>query len=199
VVGRRYQLRRRAERQDRTHRRIVEAVVALHEEVGPARTTISAIAERAGVQRLTVYRHFPDESALYGACKARFDEMHPPPDPAQWECIENPTARLASALGQLYAHFRATEPMLANIHRDAPLVPALGPVLATVATYWERVSAVLLVGWEVPDDERQLLAAALGHALEFHTWRGLVRHQGLSDDQSVALMVRLVACAAAQR
>jgi len=196
-MARRYLLRRRAERQDRTHRRIVEAVVALHQEIGPARTTISAIAERAGVQRLTVYRHFPDETALYRACKACFDEMHPPPDPTQWERIEDPAARLGSALGQLYAHFRATEAMMANIHRDAPQVPAIGPVLATVAPYWARVSAVLLVGWDVPAEERPLLAAAVGHALEFHTWRGLVRHQGLTDDQAVALMVRLVACATA--
>src|SRR3954462_4827896 len=122
-MPRKYELKRRAGRQAETHRRIVEATVALHEEVGPAHTSISAIAERAGVERLTVYRHFPDDASLFAACSHRFTEGHPPPDPETWAEIADPVARLRAALGAFYAFYRDGEGMLTNIERDAPQLP----------------------------------------------------------------------------
>jgi AcrR family transcriptional regulator len=195
-MARKYVLKRRAERQEETRQRIVEAVVALHEEVGPAQTTISAIAERAGVERLTVYRHFPDERSLFEACSARFDELHPRPDPRPWTEIADPIERLRVALTQIYASFRESEQMLANVYRDAPRVAAIQSVLATYAPYWTRVSTILLDGWQPAADQQPLLAAAVGHALEFQTWRTLVRQHGLTDMEVVELMVCLVFCAA---
>ena len=194
-MARKYVLKRRAERQEETRQRIVDAVVALHEEVGPAQTTISAIAERAEVERLTVYRHFPDERSLFEACSARFDELHPRPDPRPWTEIADPVERLRVALTQIYASFRESEQMLANVYRDAPRVAAIQPVLATYAPYWTRVSTILLDGWQPAADQQPLLAAAAGHALEFQTWRSLVRQHGLTDMEAVELMVCLVACA----
>src|SRR3954467_8702546 len=114
-----YVQQRRAEQQSATRRRIVEAVAALHGEIGPARTTISAIAARAGVERLTVYRHFADDAALFAACGRRFTALHPPPDPDAWGDIADPVARLREALGALYAFYRDGEAMLANVARDA--------------------------------------------------------------------------------
>lgn len=192
-MARKYELKRRAERQEETRRRIVEATVALHEELGPARTTISAIAERAGVERLTVYRHFPDERSLFDACGGRFSERTPKPDPAPWARIADPAARLRVALAEIYAYFRRAESMLVHVQRDAPQLPALQEVLVPVHQHWEQVRAVLAAGWEASDQD-QLLRAALGHALEFQTWRSLVRQHGLTDAQAVSLMVRLVVC-----
>ena len=104
-MPRKYELKERAERQAETRRRIVDAVVALHRQIGPARTTISAIAERAGVERLTVYRHFADESSLFAACSAHFATEVPPPDPALWSAIRQPRERLRAALLAFYAYY----------------------------------------------------------------------------------------------
>src|SRR3712207_979644 len=124
-----YTLRRRAQAHAETRRRIVEATVDLHATVGPARTTISAIAERAGVERLTVYRRFPDERPLLEACSGHWLAAHPPPDPAAWASLEDPPARLARALDELYAYYDRTEPMLALNLRDRAVVPILDELL----------------------------------------------------------------------
>ena len=128
-MARRYELKERARSQEATRRRIVEATVALHREVGPARTTIAEVARRAGVGRVTVYNHFPDETALLGACSAQFVADNPPPDPGAWAAIENPARRLREALRELYGYYRDNEAMLANVTRDAALVPALAEVM----------------------------------------------------------------------
>ena len=193
-MARKYELKRRAERQEETRRRIVDAVVALHEEVGPARTTISAIAERAGVERLTVYRHFPDEQAIFGACNARWSELHRPPNPASWAAVDDPVARLRLGLDHIYAFFRSGEAMLTNLYRDAPLVPAIQPEMATMLPYWDHAHANLVAGWHPSRDANSLVEAAVRHALEFSTWQSLVRRHGLTDDEAVGLMVRLVVC-----
>ncbi len=195
-MSRRYELKRRAERQGETRQRIVDAVVALHQEIGPAHTTISAIAERAGVERLTVYRHFADDVDLFAACSGRFLELYPRPDPTAWAEIADPAARLDVALAALYAYYRGAEAMLANIRRDAPGLPVLQQVLARSAPYWQGVREILRAGWDGAAAGEHLLDAALGHAIDFPTWRGLVRQQGLADGEAVRLMVRLVCCAA---
>src|SRR4029453_13946377 len=117
-MSRQYQQRKRAEQQDETRLRITEATVDLHGSVGPSRTTVSAVAERAGVQRATVYRHFPDERALFAACSAHWRAPNPRPDPASWAAMEDPQARTRRALAELYAYYGRTEQMLANLIRD---------------------------------------------------------------------------------
>ena len=120
-MARKYEQKARAAGQEETKRRITEATVELHRTVGPARTTISAIAEKAGVQRLTVYRHFPDERDLLAACSAHWLGADPPPDITTW--TDTP-----AALAELYAWYRRNEPMLANTARDAPSMPALAEI-----------------------------------------------------------------------
>ncbi len=195
-MTRKYELRRRAERQEETRRRIVEATVGLHESVGPARTTVSAVAERAGVQRLTVYRHFPDERALLAACSGHWVATNPAPDPAPWRRVGDPEERLAGALGEIYAYYAGTEPMMANLVRDAPKMPALAELLAPYEQYLAAVRGILAAGWGARGKRRELLLAAVGHALDFGTWRSLVRGQGLDEGRAVELMVRMVRCAA---
>jgi AcrR family transcriptional regulator len=193
-MARKYTLKQRAASQADTRQRIVEAAVALHEAVGDAETTITAIAERAGVGRLTVYRHFPDERSLFTACTRHYFAANPPPDPAAWARVDDPSARLETALAELYAYYRDNEGMLARAEQDAPGNPVLAEVLAPYAAEWEAMRAVLLQGWTPSDAAAPLLSATIGHALAFTTWRSLVRQQGLRDDQAAALMLALTRC-----
>jgi AcrR family transcriptional regulator len=185
---------RRDGRRERTRQRIVEATVELHKTVGMARTTISAIAERAGVQRLTVYRHFPDERALFHACTGHWRAANPPPDPASWTQIPEPEERLRAALGEVYAYHQRTEPMMSNVVRDAQVHPLTREMAEPYFQHWERMRYVLATGWGVGDERLGLLLGTLGHALDFQTWVSLVRQQGLSDEQAVEVMVGMVRC-----
>lgn len=187
-----YQLKRRAERQDETRRRITAATAALHAEIGPAATTISAIAERAGVERLTVYRHFPDEIELYRACQRHFLAEHPYPDSRAWMETPEPTARLRRALRELYIRYGETEAMTANILRDAPSMPALAATLEGMPAFYRAARDLLAEGFTVAPTTRPLLLAAIGHALEFETWRSLARRQSLTNEQAVELMVAFI-------
>lgn len=180
---------------EETRRHIVRAVRELHEEVGPAATTVTAIAERAGVQRLTVYRHFPDEAALVGACSADWREDHPAPDPASWSGVGQPVERLRTALTRMYAYFREGAPMLERVLRDEEEVPALADVMAAWWAYMREVAGGLAAGWGVEGQRQRRLRAAVGHALRFETWRSLT-DEGLTDDDAVELMVRWVEGAA---
>ncbi len=126
---RRYEQRKRARQTEETRRRIIEATVDLHRSVGPAATQISEIAERAGVQRVTVYSHFPDEAALFAACSAHWRSLHPAPDPHKWTALPTPGEQLRLGLRELYAWYRKTEPMTANVLRDAEMRPALRPIV----------------------------------------------------------------------
>ena len=199
MATRKYQLKRRAEQQSDTRRRIVEAVVALHREIGPARTTIKAIAERAGVERLTVYRHFADEGALFAACDAHFRTESLPPDPAAWTGVMDPAERLRAALLAFYGHYRRGEDMIAHAQRDAPQLPALAAVLAPYGQFMEGVREDLRAAWPVSDDTRARLGAAIGHALRFDTWRSLARVEKLDDAEAADLMVDLARAAAGVR
>jgi AcrR family transcriptional regulator len=194
--ARRYHKRRRAQLEARTRERIVEAAVKLHGTRGPARTTMSAIAELAGVQRATVYRHFPDEGSLFAACSGHWLARNPLPDSGRWPKIADPDARLRQALSELYAWYARTEYMLERTSRDATLVPAMaGPVRARLA-YLDRARALLVKQRPERGRSRCRVVAAIGHALAFETWRSLVREQGLDEAESVELMVRMVAGAA---
>src|SRR5215212_9828509 len=193
-MTRKYDMKRRAKRQEETRRRIVEATVELHETVGMARTTISAIAEKAGVERLTVYRHFPDERALFTSCSGHWSAANPPPDPASWTQIADPEERLRSALAEIYAYHRRTEPMLANVIRDADVHPLTRELAEPYYQLFERMRYVLATGWGVEDERLPLLLATLGHALDFQTWRSLARQQGLNDEQAVEVMMGMVRC-----
>jgi AcrR family transcriptional regulator len=192
IEKRKYEQKLRAERQDETRQRITEATAALHQEIGPAQTTISAIAERAGVERLTVYRHFPGEGDLLLACQQHFRAQHPLPDPTLWADIPDPSKQLRVALMALYAYYRDTEAMTANILHDAPLMPELAAILTGRDAYFAALQAHLADGWGVSEHAHGMLSAAIGHALDFETWRSLARRQRLTDEQAVAMMLRLV-------
>lgn len=199
MATRKYEKKRRAEQESETRRRIVEAVFALHGEIGPARTTIKAIAERAGVERLTVYRHFADEGAIFAACDAHFRSETPPPNPAEWADIADPAARLHAALLAFYGFYRRGENMIANAERDAADLPALAALMAPRDRFIAAVREDLLAAWAAGDGVRTRLAAAIAHALRFDTWRSLARVEGLEDAEAAELMVDLARTAAEPR
>ena len=180
-MKRKYELKTRAQRMQETRRRIVEAAVDLHTSVGPGRTTISALAERAGVQRHTVYAHFPTDTDLFAACSAHWEGLHPAPDASVWLAIEDEGERLHTALDELYAWYESVEHDLALFRRDAVFPQFLDEDERRTA----ELRDVLAGG------ARQRVRAAIGHAVDFEAWRSLER-QGLSRSQAVDMMVRLV-------
>ena len=191
---RKYELKERAVKQADTRRRIVDATVELHREVGPARTTISEVARRAGVGRVTVYNHFPDDASLLRACAERWEA---PPDPRAWAKERDPDERLKTALAELYGHYRSNEALLANIERDAALVPALAGVLESSGAR-EREAAMqdaLLAGRKLRGKRERRARAAIGLALSFATWQRLTAGEGLRDGEAAKLMARAVAVA----
>jgi AcrR family transcriptional regulator len=191
-----YRMKRRAELEAQTRLRITESAVALHGTVGPARTSISAIAEHAGVRRSTVYRHFPDEAALFAACSSHWRAANPPPELVSWREIENPDERLRVALGEMYAHYRRTEGMLANLFRDEATVPSVQMSFSAFHAYLVDTADVLMRGRGLRGGAAKRVRAAVGHALSFATWQSLAREQGLEDRQAADLMRALVGVAA---
>jgi AcrR family transcriptional regulator len=196
-MARKYQMKARAERQEETRRRIVEAAIDLHRTIGPAQTSFSAIAERAGVQRHTLYRHFPDERAMGLACSGLYSERNPLPDPAPWREIGDPEERLRAGLAALYAYFEANKDMLACVIRDGeidPLVRELsdlrfGPGIMAIA---EALGEVL------PRPRSKATRAALELALDFGSWQLLVGRNGLTSRQAADQMARATLCGSRQ-
>jgi AcrR family transcriptional regulator len=195
-MARKYELKRRAEKEAETRQRIVEATIELHETLGVAYTTIRAIAERAGVERATVYRHFPDERSLFAACTGHHIAQNPPPDLAALEQIADPEERLRAGLAATYAYHRSTEQMTSKAQRDLPQYPALAEVLAPFFAHWARLRELLAAGWQTGQGDTTLVRAAIGHATNFQTWRSLVRDQQLDDAAAVTLMVTMIRCVA---
>ena len=178
---RKYELKKRADAMEDTRRRITEAAVELHGSVGPARTTVSAVAERAGVQRHTVYRHFPTERELFASCSAHWGAMHPFPDPSAWSGLEQ-------GLDELYRWYEETEEMLANIVRDADLVDAVRENMGPMEALFDGARRRLAAG----RPRRKTVSAAVAHAVDFRTWQSLVREGGLTRGQAARLMASLV-------
>jgi AcrR family transcriptional regulator len=188
-MPRKYDLTLRAAQQEATRRRIVEAAVALHRTVGPARTEISAVAALAGVERVTVYRHFPEPKALLSACSEHYRELNPPPDPGSFRRIRDPRERAAAGLDAAFAYYEANEQMMANVLRDAAMMPVGAGFLAFQQTMAETLSA----GWAARGRRRTLLRAALRLAVDFHAWQRLARGaQGLRRSDAVEVMLGML-------
>ncbi len=185
---RRYRLRARADAVARTRQRITRAAIELHGSVGPAATTMSAVAERAGVTRATLYRHFADAPELFAACSAAWLAVHGPPDIEAWAGIADPRARVRVALRELYGYYRSTETMLSNLLRDLRALPE--PQARGLAELPGLLTSTLERGWEPTPGER-LRHSAIAHAVAFATWRSL-RDAGLGDEEAAALMAELI-------
>jgi AcrR family transcriptional regulator len=190
-----YRMQRRAESQEQTRLRITESAAELHGTLGPSKTSISAVAAHAGVRRSTVYRHFPDEAALFDACSAHWAAANPPPDLAAWAAVEAPDERLRVALVELYAYYRQAERMLDNLFRDETISPLVEERFAGLRGYFAAAQDTLLRGRKLRGAARRRTRAAVGHAIAFSTWKSLVREQKLPDTEAAALMRALVEAA----
>ena len=185
-----YQLRVRADAMERTRARITQAAIDLHGSIGPAATTMSAVAERAGVTRATLYRHFPNDEALLKACSAEWRSANPAPNPEQWATVPDPYDRLRSALPALYSWYRSAESMRANLLRDLAVLPL--PIRNGIESYPRTVADILDSAW--PRRSR-LRRAAIAHAVAFETWQSLAR-EGLSDAEAAKLIIGFISTAA---
>ena len=192
---REYTMRKRAEAMEATKQRIIDAAVDLHGSVGPSRTTISAIADRAGVQRHTVYRHFPTDDDLFDACSAHFGAIHPPPDLDAWRAISDPDERLERVLDDLYGFYEETGAMWVNVLRDAPLVEAVQRASIPFRTLVASSAELAAEGWGARGRRAAMVRAAAIHAVQFETWRSLVRDGGATRAQAVELAAAMVRAA----
>ena len=191
-----YKMKRRAEQEAQTRQRITESAVELHGTLGPARTSMKAVAEKAGVPRSTVYRHFADEEALFGACSAHWAAENPPPDVSAWAEVDDPDERLRTALEELYAYYRRAGGMLEKLLRDEASVPVVAELFAPFHQFIAGITDLLMQGRGLRGKARDRVRAAIGHAVSFRTWQQLTEEQGLGDEQAAELMRRLVAAAA---
>lgn len=185
---RKYTKGKRAQQQVQTRERIVEAVVALHEEIGPANTSIKAVAEKAGVQRLTVYRYFPDDDSLFQACTTHWLKLNPPPDAAEWANIDRADERCHAALLAFYRYYRHTKKMWVGAYRDIEDVAALKKNMSGFETYLDQVRDDLLLPWKLKGKRKQQLSITLRHCLQFTTWQSLKREK-LNDKQITELVM----------
>lgn len=187
-----YRKQKRAQQEAETRRRIIESVVDLHRTVGPANTTVTEVAERAGVGRMTVYNHFPTEADLIEACSSHWSRQNPFPDPGEWAEIKDPDKRLRQALEELYVWFDRTEDMMGKVLRDAPIVPALGELMQN---RWfalvDRMCDILLKGRGLRSRRKTRGRAAIRLTLDFATWKSLT-NEGLDSKSAARLAARFV-------
>jgi AcrR family transcriptional regulator len=194
VKSRPYRMVRRAELVENTRQRIVEAAVELHTTVGPAATTISALAEKAGVTRLTVYRHFSDEDDLFAACRSHWRTLHPPPDPLRWPRLPPGEHRVRQALEELYRWYRQHGEELFPIYRDFSAMPKSLQEASRAAD--DRAARALVDGFAARGGARRRLVAAARHVVGFWTWWSLAVDQRLPDREAVELATRFLISAA---
>lgn len=185
-----YRMRKRRQDVDETRRRIIEATVELHATLGPAHATFSAVAEKAGVQRSTVYRHFPDEQALFGACTSHWLADHPWPRAQDWTAVTDPVDRLNHGLREIYGYYERNESMLFNSYRDFELMPSF--VGEFMNAQVQSLHAALMEGWDADPATRERLSAAIALALDFRAWQSLTA-AGLTSGSSASLMAEMIA------
>src|SRR3982751_3423818 len=193
---RKYEKKRRAEAEAQTRLRITESAVELHGTLGPARTARGAAPDHAGARRSTLYRHFPDEEALFGACSEHWAMENPPPDISRWEQIEDPEERLARALDEMYAYYRHAGRMIDKLLRDEQAVPVVAEKFVAYHQFLAIAAEILTRGRGLRGNAAKRTRAAIGHALAFRTWQDLTEAQSLDDGGAADVMSRLVAAAA---
>lgn len=184
-----YEMKERARKVEETRQRITEAAVELHGSVGPAQTTVTEVARLAGVRRATVYNHFPSDEELLEACSSHWLQGHPPPDATRWAQVEDPDARLGTALEELYRWYAGGREMMSNSLRDASLVPALAKALEK--RWWPYMDQVVDILAEGRSDPHPHLGPILRLAVSFHSWETL-RGAGLDDAEAAEVAAGLV-------
>lgn len=194
-VNRQYRQSARAKKTASTRQRIVEAAIELHGTVGPANTSLSAVARQAGVSRPTLYSHFPDEASLFQACTMHWMSQDPPPDPAAWLEIDDSRQRIGTALSEIYSHYARNEQMIGNVFRDMYVVESMRSFnVPLVEESFAAMTEILSSAFDDGPDLSVRRSAMVSVTLSFHTWKKLVKVEGLTNDEAADLMAQLVAC-----
>jgi AcrR family transcriptional regulator len=188
-MARTYEMVGRRTKVEETRRRIAAATYELHSTVGPAQTTVSLIAEKAGLPRQTVYRNFPTQLALFRGCIAFGLELSPPPDPAAWEEIDDPSRRLLTGLRELFTWFEAVEPVMTNSIRDMGALPAAIEAMQPLMEMTQRMHQTLAIGFD-----KQLASPLIRMAIDFSTWKMLRRFEGMESEEVLRFWQRLLDC-----
>jgi AcrR family transcriptional regulator len=188
---RKYRKTLRAEQEEQTRDKIVDAAMALHEKIGPRATSISAIAERAGVQRLTVYRHFKDDIAIFQACSSRWFELNPPPDPSWWRELFPAVKRTEEALRNIYTYYAANARMLNRVYSDAADVPALQGVMEGFKSYLDQIGNDLVKAWQPETKQRKDVRVLISHALQFSTWESFSQEK-MKENRIAEVMAKCI-------
>ena len=186
-VKRRYFQRVRGDQVAGTRARIVEAIIKLHGEVGPRKTTVSAIADRAGVERLTVYRHFKGEAEMFAACSERYLELNPPPDSAVWATERDPMRRTERGLSELYAFFSRTAPMFEKVYLDVDEYPSLKKIVDQFDAQLRHLADELASAWPRNKSARKR-QTILRHAARFATWQSF-EAEGVDNQEKINFMI----------
>lgn len=186
-------MKKRADQMAETRRRIVEAAVRLHTTVGASNTSISAVADEAGVTRLTVYRHFPDQEDLLVACTAHWSALHPMPDHRRWPEIADLEERARVALSEMYAYYQENKADLERLLPDIELLPV--SLQEEFAQQFTEMARALAQGSRRRGRPRERLEAVAGHLVSFSTWWSLTVDQDLSKAEAVEVAVGFFASA----
>lgn len=191
-MTRTYTLKKRSEQQAETRQRIVDAAVELHSTVGPLATTLSMIAEKAGVQRHTLYAHFPDERSIFQACSAEAHQRDPSPTADAWREIADRAERLTVALTDIYGWYERNARLLSNVMRDVDRHPMVQEIqknrVAPIRKGWHDV-----LGEKLDAKQRTMLHIAVS----FFTWRTLTQQAGVKQAAAVKMMAEGVLKASA--
>jgi AcrR family transcriptional regulator len=164
----------------------------LHKSIGAAQTTISEIAKRAGVGRVTVYRHFPDDETLFAACSGHYFAQHPFPNTERWQQIPDPRDRLRAGLRESYAWHNENRQMIAMALAEARDLPVMAPY----HRFWDAAAETLAAAWRIRGRRRSNLKATIAVALSFDTYRTLTREHALTDEQAIDLLIQIADSAA---
>ena len=194
-----YELKARAEAQRRTRERIAAAAAGLHEEVGVAKTTVSDIARRAGVQRLTVYNHFPGLRELLPACSVHYLSAHPLPDVTDALALDEPRERLGATLAAFYGWYRENERLQLHVQGERASVPELEAWMSQSSDVMlGQLADGLATGFGLRGKRAERARALIALALDFWTWRRLSQ-EGLDDADAAALMADSLCAATSVR
>lgn len=179
----------RTARAQRTRRAIVDALLALIED-GDLAPTAPRIAGRAGVSLRSIYQHFEDLEALFGAASTLYTErvlsMATPIDPngplvQRLQLFTRQRGRILEAMTPVRRAALLQEPFSVQLRESRRRMEALG-----------RAEVARVFGSEldaVPGADRREVHAALEAASGWSAWEHL-RTTGLSVDEVERVMHR---------
>jgi AcrR family transcriptional regulator len=184
-----YRLQARAAAAAETHRRVVQAAIALYAERWIDQFSLEEVATRAGVTAQTVLRRFGSKEGLIAAAG---DELERHVTRQRWAV---PVGDVAGAVRNLFDHYEEVgDLVLRSLAQEGryPPIRALTDRGRRFHYEWvARTFAPLLAGIAGQDHER--LRAQLVAVTDVYVWKLLRRDLGLDRDQAELALRELIA------